>query len=75
MAEHCKIAVTLSGSDETGYSICMISHTENVKQLGEDAFKTLRGRGGGKPNAVQGSVTASRQEIEQYFANWQGYRL
>jgi len=68
MAEHCKIAVALSGSDETGYSICIISRTENVKQLGADAFQALRGRGGGKPNAVQGNITAPRQEIERYFS-------
>ena len=67
IAENAKIAVTLSGSDATGYSICIISRTENIKQLGADAFQALRGRGGGKPNAVQGSVTATRQEIEQYF--------
>ena len=68
MAEHCKIAVTLSGSDASGYSICIISRTENVKQLGTDAFQALRGRGGGKPNAVQGNITAPRQEIERYFS-------
>ena len=31
--------------------------------------EALRGRGGGKPGFVQGSVSASRSEIESFFAN------
>ena len=69
MAEYCAVAVTLSGTDETGYSICMISRSRDVKAMGADVFKALGGRGGGKPNGVQGSVTATRQEIEACFAN------
>ncbi len=69
MAERCAVAVTLSGMDETGYSLCIISHTEDVKMLGTAAVNALGGRGGGKPNVFQGSLSASRQEIEDYFAN------
>ena len=68
MAERCAVAVALSGSDETGYSICIISRSRDVKTMGAEAFRVLRGRGGGKPNAVQGSISATRQEIEKYFA-------
>ncbi len=67
MAECCTVAVTLSGADGTGYSLCIISRTEDVKTLGAAAVNALQGRGGGKPNAFQGSVRASRQEIEAYF--------
>ena len=35
-----------------------------VKELNQ----ALRGRGGGKPEFVQGSVSASRAEIEKFFA-------
>ena len=69
MAARCAVAVTLSGTDAGGYSLCIISRTEDVKALGTAAVKALRGRGGGKPNAFQGSVSASRQEIAAYFAN------
>ena len=67
IANCAEVAVTLSGNDETGYSLCIISRTEDAKTLGADAVKALRGRGGGKKEAFQGSVSATEQEIRQYF--------
>ena len=67
IADHADLAVTLSGSDETGYSLCIISRTQNAKVLGDAAAKALNGRGGGKPEAFQGSLRASGQEIDAYF--------
>ena len=67
IAEQCTIAVCLSGTDAKGYSLCIISRTEDVKTLGSNAVKALNGRGGGKPNAFQGSVSATRAEIEAFF--------
>ena len=67
MAECCTVAVALSGTDADGYSLCIISRTEDVKALGSEAVKALQGRGGGKPNAFQGSVRAARREIESWF--------
>lgn len=67
IAQVCRTAVTLSGTDETGYSLCMISRTEDMKAMGTKAVQALGGRGGGKPDAFQGSVSATRQAIEQYF--------
>ena len=68
IADCATVAVTLSGNDKDGYSLCIISRTEDAKALGADAVKALQGRGGGKRAAFQGSVSASKQEIEQYFA-------
>ena len=68
IAGQCGIAVCLSGSDGSGYSLCIISRTEDVKTLGSEAVKALNGRGGGKPNAFQGSVSATRAEIEAFFS-------
>jgi len=67
IADYAKVAVALSGSDKDGYSLCVISRTEDAKAIGTDAAKVLRGRGGGKREAFQGSIAASRQEIELYF--------
>ena len=67
MADHCTIAVTLSGTDGAGYSLCIISRSADAKVLGEQAIRVLKGRGGGKPSAFQGSVLATRVEIEAYF--------
>ena len=58
----------LSGSDETGYSICIISKTEDTRALGKAVNEALNGRGGGKPGAFQGSLKATRAQIEDFFA-------
>lgn len=68
IAECAAVAVTLSGNDEAGYSICIISRTEDAKAIGTEAVKALDGRGGGKREAFQGSVKACRKEIAAYFS-------
>ena len=67
IAEGCQMAVTFSGNDETGYSLCIISRTEDAKTLGANLTATLGGRGGGKREAFQGSTPASRADIEKFF--------
>lgn len=67
IADFAKIAVTLSGADKTGYCLCIVSRTEDAKAIGDAAAKALGGRGGGKKEAFQGRITASRREIEDYF--------
>ncbi len=67
IADYATVAVTLSGTDETGYSICIISRREDAKAIGTEAAKALSGRGGGKREAFQGSLGALRAEIEKYF--------
>ncbi|MBQ3492370.1 MAG: alanyl-tRNA editing protein [Oscillospiraceae bacterium] len=63
----CSVAVTLSGSDETGYSLCVISREADAKAVGANLIATLGGRGGGKRDAFQGTTSATRQAIEKYF--------
>ena len=61
------IAGVLSGTDETGYSLCFASRTDDLKVLGQGLRQTLNARGGGKPGFFQGSVQATRQAIEEFF--------
>jgi len=61
------IAAVLSGSDDAGYSLCLVSHTEDVRPLGKAAAAALSGRGGGKKEAFQGSIKATRAQIEAFF--------
>ena len=68
MAQVAKVAVTLSGCDETGYCLCILSRTEDAKSLGDAAAKALNGRGGGKKEAFQGRISATQGEIENFFA-------
>lgn len=68
IADQAAIAATCAGNDDAGYSFCIISHSQDIRALGSSAIAALNGRGGGKPNAVQGSFRASRQEIENFFS-------
>ena len=69
IAQTCGVATVFSGSDDAGYSLCIVSHREDVRPLGKEAAAALDGRGGGKPEAFQGSFKATRQRIEKFFAN------
>ena len=68
IAEVCGgIAAVFSGSDESGYSMCLIGKGLDVKPMGTALTKNLNGRGGGKPGSFQGSLKATRRDIETFF--------
>ena len=60
-------AAVFSGTDEQGYSVCLVNKASDVKELGKRMSEALSGRGGGKPGFFQGSVKATRREIENFF--------
>ena len=60
------IAAVFSGA-EGSYSMCLIAKQQDVKELGTALTKALNGRGGGKPGCFQGSVKATRSQIEEFF--------
>lgn len=62
------IAAVCSGTDENGYSLCLFSIHADVQALGKALKDSLGGRGGGKKEAFQGTVQASRRQIEAFFA-------
>ena len=62
-------AAVCSGTDESGYGICIVSRTEDVRTLGAEAAKILNGRGGGKPGCFQGSFRTTRNHIRDFFEN------
>ena len=67
IAEKAATAIVYSGSDEAGYSICIISKTADTRELGKAVNAALNGRGGGKPGAFQGSLQATKAQIEAFF--------
>ena len=70
IAERCGgVAAVYSGTDETGYALCLICKNADVKELGNAMAKALDGRGGGKPGSWQGSVKATRAHIEDFWKN------
>ena len=61
------MAAVFSGSEQSGYTLCIVSQNRDVRALGAQACQALQGRGGGKPGAFQGSFRASKEEIEDFF--------
>ena len=61
--------VCLSGKDGEGYKYAIGHKGGNLKELTKMLNQTLNGRGGGKPDFVQGSVAANRTDIEAFFAS------
>ena len=57
-------AVVFSGSGES-WNVCMLGDISPIVGALKAAFCV---RGGGKPGTFQGTVTASRQELERFFA-------
>ncbi len=52
---------------ETGFQYAIGHEGGDLRQFTKEMNSKLNGRGGGKPNFVQGSVTADRQTIEAFF--------
>ena len=67
IAEKTDTAIVYSGCDATGYSICILSKTQDTRALGKEVNAALNGRGGGKPGAFQGSLKATKEQIEAFF--------
>ena len=68
VAEVCGgMAAVFSGSDGAGYGFAMVTRQGDLRALGKEMTAALHGRGGGKPNFQQGRVSATRQEIENFF--------
>lgn len=62
----CGILVLLSGKDGD-YKYVISSDSVNLREKAAEINKSLLGRGGGKPDMIQGSFGCSYQEIGKYF--------
>ena len=60
-------AAVFAGSDEAGYKYAVGEQGGDLRQLVRELNTALQGRGGGKPGFVQGSLAASRTDIEAFF--------
>lgn len=67
LADKVTYAAVLSGTDESGYKYTIASRTEDVRQIAKDFNAALNGRGGGKPEMVQGNVSSDREKIEEFL--------
>ena len=62
-------AAVFSGDDTAGYSDCLAVREGDLRNFGKEMNVALNGRGGGKPNFLQGSVRATQEEIRKFFTN------
>ena len=60
------ICAAFCGTDGA-YNFCMASKNVNLKEKAKEIGEALHGRGGGSPEMICGSASATRSEIEKYF--------
>lgn len=58
-----------SGEDGSGYKYAVGQAGGDLRGFVKELNLALNGRGGGRPDFVQGGVQASREEIEHFFQN------
>lgn len=69
LADKVEIAAVFSGNDSDGYKYAVTSRTQDLRQIGKDLNAACNGRGGGKPEMIQGSVAATKAEIENFWTS------
>ncbi len=57
-----------SGDDASGYKYAVGEKDGDLRALVKEMNQSLNGRGGGKPNFAQGSLSAAKSDIEAFFA-------
>ncbi len=55
------------GSEEDGWHYILGSRTMDLRMLCTELNRSFEGRGGGRPEMVQGSLKGSREEIQKYI--------
>ena len=71
VADKCGgIAAVFSGSDESGYSYCLVTRNGDLRPFGKAMNAALSGRGGGKPEFQQGSVKAPKGAVLAHFGSF-----
>ena len=62
-----KMAAVFSGNEREGYRYVLGSRSLDVRENGKLLNEAFPGRGGGKPEMVQGTVQGKREEIEAFL--------
>ena len=56
-----------SGEDGSGYQYAVGQPGGDLRPLAKALNQALQGRGGGKPDFIQGTVSASQEQIQAFF--------
>lgn len=67
MDKGVNLAAVFAGEDESGYRFVLGSRNMDVRPIVKEMNVALHGRGGGKPEMVQGQAVCKKEEIEQFF--------
>ena len=61
------ICAVFAGTDEEGYRYVIGSRSEDVRSISKTLNSTLEGRGGGKPEMVQGTLHGKEEELRAWI--------
>lgn len=67
MDKGVKLAAVFAGEDENGYRFVLSSKRVDVRPIVKEMNQKLNGRGGGKPEMVQGQAACKKEEINDFF--------
>ena len=69
-AGHCICAVFF-GNEKDGYRYVLGSRQQDVREMAKEFNKRFDGRGGGKPEMVQGTVRGEKEAIERWLMKYE----
>lgn len=67
LANDCILCAVLWGDDMNGYRYVIGSKTLNLREFVKELNSSFSGRGGGKPEMVQGSLKGNEQELRAWI--------
>ena len=62
-----ELCVILSGNEESGFSYVAGSLDFDLMKFAKNFNSALNGRGGGRGTMIQGKLTATKQDVLNYF--------
>ena len=66
-----RICAVLFGNEQDGYRYVLGSRRQDVREMAKEFNSHFDGRGGGKPEMVQGTVRGGKEEIELWLTKWE----
>lgn len=67
LGKGAKICAVFCRKDEKEYRYVIGSKSQNMQELGKYLYQSFSGKGGGKPDMIQGTIQGNQQDIEAAF--------
>lgn len=68
LAEKVGVAAVFSGNDTEGYKYVVTSRNTDLRDISNKLRAAFGARGGGKPEMIQGSVNATKEQLEAFWS-------